>query len=106
MRLSLELVVIAIVILVVALVVLTIFGTGIMPFGWFSSTKNLCINQFTSSCQTTGQVPSDWGVPKYTDPSDPSKKIACSGLATCTCYPAGTDIPNRGKAIVNTAICT
>jgi hypothetical protein len=106
-RMSLELVVVAIVVLVVALVILTIFGTGIGPFGAFSSTQNLCTTQFTTTCQSTGIVPSDWSVPKYTVGND---KLSCAGImskvgVTCNCYAVGQSIPGSGAATVNTAIC-
>jgi len=83
MRMSIELVVVAVVILVVAMVVLTIFGTGMGPFGWFASNENLCISQYTASCQSTGADPTDWAVPKFTDSSGAKK--SCSQLISCSC---------------------
>ena len=59
-RMSLELVVVAIVILVVALVVLTIFGTGITPFATLADFKNNCINTGKLTCETTGTPPFTW----------------------------------------------
>ena len=61
MRLSLELVVIAIVILVVALVLLTIFGIGITPFGSITDFKNNCISTGRLACETVGAAPFTWG---------------------------------------------
>ncbi|MCX6818230.1 MAG: hypothetical protein NTU57_05230 [Candidatus Aenigmarchaeota archaeon] len=83
MNTSLEIVVVAIILLVVALVLLTIFGTGMTPFGAFTSNKNVCIQQYDSSCKATGNDPVDWGVAKYKD----SKGVlqACSTLAKCSC---------------------
>ena len=60
MRMSLELVVIAIVILVVALVMLTIFSTGITPIGALTDFTNNCRNAGKLSCETTGAAPFTW----------------------------------------------
>ena len=60
MRMSLELVVIAIVILVVALVMLTIFASGIAPLGNLANARTACINAGSSACVTTGQAPFNW----------------------------------------------
>jgi len=87
MRESLELVIIAITLLVAALVILTIFGTGITPIGIFSGQRNLCVSQFTSTCQSTGYQPSDWGLLKYANPAG-SGKVSCANLVSpgvCSC---------------------
>lgn len=60
MRLSLELVVIAIVILVVALVVLTIFGSVIPRFGTMTDFTNYCSSTGRLSCESTGLEPINW----------------------------------------------
>jgi hypothetical protein len=57
---SLELVVVAIVVLVVALVVLTIFSGVIPRFGSLTDFQNYCRITGKSSCETTGFAPIDW----------------------------------------------
>jgi len=59
-RMSLELVVVAIVVLVVALVVLTIFSGVIPRFGSLTDFQNYCRITGKSSCETTGFPPIDW----------------------------------------------
>jgi hypothetical protein len=83
MRLSLELVVIAIVILVVALVVLTIFGGGMLQFGPLVSARNNCINAGKWSCQTAGMVPDTWA----RDPVGPNGETCAMLLPACQCRP-------------------
>jgi hypothetical protein len=85
MRLSLELVVIAIVILVVALVVLTIFGGGIGQFGPLVSARNNCNNAGKWSCQTAGTVPDGWA----RDSVGPSGETCAALLPTCQCISNG-----------------
>lgn len=60
MRLSLELVVIAIVILVVAMVVLTIFGSVIPRFGTLTDFRNYCGSTGKLSCEAAGMEPFNW----------------------------------------------
>jgi hypothetical protein len=59
-RMSLELVVVAIVILVVALVVLTIFGTGIAPIADITTAKSQCSQAGAATCSSIGQLPGTW----------------------------------------------
>ena len=61
-RMSLELVVTAIVILVVALVMLTIFGTGMIGVADMSTARSQCANEGGASCRATGQLPPTWAV--------------------------------------------
>ena len=60
MRLSLELVVIAIVILVVALVVLTIFSSIIPRFSSLADFRNYCKSIGKSSCESGVGEPINW----------------------------------------------
>ena len=60
MRMSLEMVVIAIIIMVVAVVVLTIFGGGIGQFGIATDARANCLNQGKWSCETSGAMPAGW----------------------------------------------
>jgi hypothetical protein len=60
MRISLELIVIAIIILVVAVVALTIFGGGIGQFGMATDARSNCLNQGKWSCETSGALPAGW----------------------------------------------
>lgn len=92
MRESLELVIIAITLLVAALVILTIFGSSMTPFGWFASSKNLCISEFSNACQATGGIPASWNTPKYKDASS-GQLLACSSMVSCTCTPANPPKP-------------
>jgi hypothetical protein len=94
MRISLEIVVIAIIILVVAIVVLTIFGGGIGQFGTATDARASCLNQGKWSCETTGILPATWNtVPVFTGSDNVAK--TCEALASgCECLRAGdaTDI--------------
>ena len=81
MRLSLELVVIAIVILVVALVVLTIFGGGMTQFGPITNARNSCYNAGKWSCQTAGTVPNTWA----REPVGPNGETCKQLLPACEC---------------------
>ena len=60
MRMSLELVVVAIVLLVVALVVLTIFGSVIPRFGTMTDFSNYCASTGRLSCEAAGMEPINW----------------------------------------------
>ncbi|MCD6590624.1 MAG: hypothetical protein J7K72_01495 [Candidatus Aenigmarchaeota archaeon] len=82
MRLSLELVVIAIVILVVALVVLTMFGGSMGHLGTLTAAKNNCMRTGEFSCKSTGNYPSGW----TTDKVGPNGET-CSELVNCVCEP-------------------
>ncbi len=62
MRISLELIVIAIIILIVAVVALTIFGGGIGQFGSATDARSNCLNQGKWSCETSGTLPAGWEV--------------------------------------------
>ncbi len=59
-RMSLELVVVAIIMIVVALVVLTIFSNTIPRFGTLTDFQNYCRMGGKTSCETTGFAPFDW----------------------------------------------
>lgn len=91
MRLSLELIVIAIVILVVALVILTLFGGGISRFqtGWGGVSEdqlkyNQCNMLCTQACfgLSENANPEDWGEYKYV--TSKGTKVECGGTCTCT----------------------
>lgn len=60
MRMSLELVVVAIVILVVALVVLAIFSSVIPRFATITDLKNFCGSTGKLSCEAAGMEPFNW----------------------------------------------
>ena len=81
MRISLELVVIAIVILVVALVMLTIFSQGMLQLGPITTAKNNCNRIAVSTCSATGTVPSTW----TTDRVGPNGETCAALLPGCMC---------------------
>lgn len=83
MRLSLELVVIAIVILVVALVMLTIFGMGILQLDPLLNAKNNCNNAGKISCETAGTVPNTWVVGRV----GPDGETCAVLIPNCVCLP-------------------
>jgi predicted permease len=62
MRLSLELVVIAIVILVVAIVILAFFGMGVQQANQITDARNQCIITASASCQSIGAMPPIWEI--------------------------------------------
>ena len=81
MRMSLELVVVAIVILVVALVMLTIFAAGITPMGDLTNARTTCLNTGSSSCVTTGQAPFNWKTASIPTTEDAAGKITYKSCA-------------------------
>jgi len=81
MRMSLELVVIAIVILVVALVMLTIFGGGMQQFGPLVNARNTCNNAGKWSCQTAGRAPDTWAIGQV----GPEGETCAQLLPACRC---------------------
>ena len=85
MRLSLELVVIAIVILVVAIVVLTIFGGGIIQLQPVINARNNCNTAGELSCKTAGILPDGWA----RDQVGPSGETCAALLPTCQCVNNG-----------------
>ncbi|HDD46175.1 MAG TPA: hypothetical protein ENG42_01760 [Candidatus Aenigmarchaeota archaeon] len=54
MRISLELIVVAIVILITALVVITIFGIGIQRASTLSEASNICKQHAAAACSVIG----------------------------------------------------
>ncbi|MCD6590625.1 MAG: hypothetical protein J7K72_01500 [Candidatus Aenigmarchaeota archaeon] len=60
MRLAMEVVLIAVVLLVVAAVVLSIFSGGMGSFGGVSSARNQCWNMAKYSCEAGGSAPPGW----------------------------------------------
>ncbi len=85
MRLSLELVVIAIVILVVALVMLTIFGSTMWQLGPLTNARNNCERAGRWSCETAGMVPDTWA----RDSVGPNGETCRDLLPGCYCDNGG-----------------
>ncbi len=99
-RMSLELVVTAIVILVVALVMLTIFGTGMIGVADMSTARSQCANEGGASCRATGQLSPTWSVATKNvrqSGSNEVKTMSCQALigGTCstTCQSCGFTVP-------------
>jgi len=81
MRMSLELIVVAIIILVVSIVVLTIFGGGISQFGTATDARSNCLNQGKWSCETSGSMPAGWDtIHVYREGDDTTKWKTCGDL--------------------------
>jgi len=81
MRISLELVVVAVVILVVALVLLTIFASGMNQITPVVAAKNNCEAAGRLSCSTAGQLPGTW----YSEGVGPNGESCGTLLPGCTC---------------------
>ncbi|MEE9323122.1 MAG: hypothetical protein V3U72_01120 [Candidatus Aenigmarchaeota archaeon] len=80
MRISLEMVVIAIIIMIVAVVTITIFGGGIGQFGMATDARASCLNQGKWTCETSGTMPAGWdSVYVIKDTSQ-----TCASLVRCT----------------------
>ncbi len=86
---SLELVVVAIIVLVVALVVLTIFGTGMSPFGNLASFQTNCRGAGKIACQGGGVEPITWRQPVKVGDRTTNCQTEVGLFATC-CQPSGT----------------
>ncbi len=63
MRVSILIVVSAIVVLVIALVLLTIFSTGIGPIGTITGARTQCAEIGRSTCTATQTLPANWAIP-------------------------------------------
>jgi len=63
MRVSILIVISAIVILIIALVLLTIFSQGISPVGTLTGAQSQCAQIGRSTCAATGTLPANWAVP-------------------------------------------
>ncbi len=63
MRLSLELIVIAVVILVVAVVILAFFGMGMQQASQLTDARNQCITMASASCRSINVMPPSWSMP-------------------------------------------
>lgn len=92
MRISLEMVIIAVIILVVAVVVITIFGGGIGQFGSATDARANCLNQGKWSCETTGTLPATWKtIPVFTDSAGSKKTCEVLAGTNCKCTKTVTD---------------
>jgi hypothetical protein len=86
MNTSLELVVVAIILLVTALVILTIFGNSLIPVTDFASARSICYQSGASSCVLTGQLPGTWNSQniRYKDTNGDTKTTSCATLTGCS----------------------
>ena len=84
MRLSLELIVIAIVILVVAVVVLAIFGGTMERNKQLTDIKASCIQMGSASCKSMGELPPTWKIQKlhYGNKMETCEEI--TGISDCS----------------------
>jgi len=97
MNTSLEIVVVAIILLVVALVLLTIFGSGITPIANLTSFQNSCRTTGKVSCEGGGIQPVTWAQ-QVTIGNVPK---SCENLMpwnTCCPTPAAMNIPYKWTA--------
>lgn len=62
MRLSLELVVIAIVILIAAVVIIAFFAMGVSQAGQITDARNQCITTASASCNSVKIMPPTWKI--------------------------------------------
>ncbi|MCD6590623.1 MAG: hypothetical protein J7K72_01490 [Candidatus Aenigmarchaeota archaeon] len=83
MRLSLELLVIASVILIVATVVILIFGRGIQQGSSMLNARSNCINIGSSSCRSIGVLPPTWSTPMVTVDGKPMSCQELTGREDC-----------------------
>lgn len=100
MRLALELVVTAIIILVVAIVVLAIFGGGISQLGSVTDARASCINQGKWSCETSGVMPAGWDTITVFRQGNEAK--TCKDLTGQSAAEACTTTYDASKGIVHT----
>jgi sensor histidine kinase regulating citrate/malate metabolism len=98
MKMTIELLIAAIVILIVALVVLTIFGTGIGQMSSITDLQNSCRNQAMSTCRATCELPVGWKEINYrlADGSTKTCADALSGKTTCNDF-IGSACPAPGQ---------
>ena len=80
MRLSLEIIVVAIIIMVVAVVVLAIFGGGIWQFRTATDVRMNCIQQGKWSCETSGVKPGGWNTVPVSKDESGKLTLTCENL--------------------------
>ncbi len=86
---TLWIVIAVVVLLVAALVVLTIFGGGLTPVVEATQQTNICMQQLSLTCSTTGTVPPGWSSVKYTVKNgDEMSSKSCSELTGENSCPA------------------
>ncbi|UCC91289.1 MAG: hypothetical protein JSV39_03155 [Candidatus Aenigmatarchaeota archaeon] len=109
MRISLELIVIAIIILVVAVVALTIFGGGIGQFGMATDARSNCLNQGKWSCETSGALPDGWDTIYVFKQGEKKDWKTCADLVSGgrDCCPSTiAELPDgAGKYVKYTWVC-
>ncbi len=98
---TLIIVVTVIVVLVTALVVLTIFTGGVRPIVDLTTQKNLCLQQASVSCMSTGKMPATWHTQFEVIENGQKVTKTCKGLeglGTCECNDKKQlDCPNLNK---------
>lgn len=92
MRVSILIVVSAIVILVIALVLLTIFSTGIGPIGTITGAKSQCAQVGRTTCSATGTLPANWAIPtmRVSDGGQTVVRSCAYLMMDMSCGSAGT----------------
>jgi len=86
MRVSILIVVSAIVILVIALVLLAIFSSVIPDIQTITGARNQCSNIGIGTCSTSGTLPANWAIPTYNvDEGGGVVTRSCAYLMRATC---------------------
>ncbi|NIP39995.1 MAG: hypothetical protein GTN39_00570 [Candidatus Aenigmarchaeota archaeon] len=86
MRVSILIVVSAVVILVIALVLLTIFGTLIGNVYTVTGAQSQCAQIGRSTCSATGNLPANWAVPSLRVSEGGQTVVrSCAYLMRSTC---------------------
>jgi len=86
MRVSILIVVSAIVILIIALVLLTIFSTGISPVGTITGAQSQCAQIGRSTCAASGTLPANWAIPTMRVTMEgETRLVSCAYLMRNTC---------------------
>lgn len=122
MRLSLEITVIAIVLLVIAAVLIGIFVTGVNNVNPYTDARANCINTGFSVCKSMGVLPPMWSTQTYIyngqqqtcqqitgyNDCSPLGVPKCSGTCKISCdMPTEKEIPStQGTCTIGQICCT
>jgi len=93
MRVSILIVISAIVIMVMALVLLTIFSTGIGPIHSITGAQSQCAQIGRSTCSSVGTLPNTWAIPTMrVNEAGQTVTRSCAHLMRAIC---GEDLPRQ-----------
>ncbi|UCC91287.1 MAG: hypothetical protein JSV39_03145 [Candidatus Aenigmatarchaeota archaeon] len=106
MRLSLELIVIAVVILVVAVVILAFFALGVQQANQLTDARNQCINIASASCNALNVMPPSWSISTIRIKDEVLSCEMLTGKTRCTDFGVTPEETTAPADITTTTGCT